>query len=63
MLVIMEDASRITLYESPMMHFLAVQGVDEQGEPLRTAFTYTPILAAMLWVNRLIMLEVAVPNI
>jgi hypothetical protein len=61
MLVVMQDTSRISLYESPMMHYLAVRGVDEQSQSLRSAFFYTPILAGMLWVNRLIMLEVAVP--
>ncbi|KAK6591896.1 hypothetical protein H4I95_12023 [Botrytis cinerea] len=40
---------------------LSVRGVDEQSQSLRSAFCYTPILAGMLWVNRLIMLEVAVP--
>jgi hypothetical protein len=61
MLVVMQDTSRIKLYESPMMHYLAVRGVDEQSETLRPAFFYTPILAGALWINRLIMLEVAVP--
>jgi len=61
MLVIMQDTSRIKLYESPLMHYLAVRGVDEQAKAFRAAFFYTPILAAVLWINRLIMLEVAVP--
>lgn len=43
------------------MHYLAVRGVDEQSETLRPAFLYTPILAGALWINRLLMLEVAVP--
>jgi hypothetical protein len=61
MAVVMQDTSRIKLYESPMMHYLAVRGVDEQSQTLRPAFYYTPILAGALWINRLIMLEVAVP--
>jgi hypothetical protein len=61
MLTVMQDISRISLYDSPMMHYLAVRGVDEQSELLRPAFFYTPILAGMLWINRLIMLEVAIP--
>jgi hypothetical protein len=60
MLTVMQDTSRIGLYDSPMMHYLAVRGVDEQSQSLRSAFFYTPILAGMLWINRLIMLEVAV---
>jgi hypothetical protein len=43
------------------MHYLAIQGVDEQAAAFQAAFFYTPILAAVLWINRLIMLEVAVP--
>jgi hypothetical protein len=49
------------LYDSPMMHYLAVRRVDLQRETLHAAFHYTPILAGMLWINQLIMLEVAVP--
>ena len=61
MLVVMQDTSRIRLYKSPLMHYLAVRGVDEESQALRAAFFYTPILAGALWMNRLIMLEVAVP--
>lgn len=61
MLVIMQDTSRIKLYESPIMHYLAVRGVDEKSKALRSPFFYTPILAGALWISRLIMLEVALP--
>src|SRR5450432_112779 len=61
MLVVMQDTSRIRLYKSPLMHYLAVRGVDEESQALRAAFFYTPILAGALWMNRLIILEVAVP--
>ncbi len=61
MLVVMQDTSRIKLYESPMMHYLAVRGVDEKSGTLRTPFFYTGILAGALWINRLLMLEVAIP--
>jgi hypothetical protein len=62
MLTVMQDTSRIGLYHSPMMHYLAVRGIDVASRSLRSAFFYTPILAGMLWINRLIMLEVAVPR-
>ena len=62
MCTVMEDTSRIRLYHSPMMHYLAVRGIDQRGQSLRSAFFYTPILAGMLWINRVIMLEVAVPS-
>jgi hypothetical protein len=61
MLVVMQDTSRISLYKSPMMHYLAVRGVDEKSGTLQTPFFYTSILAGALWINRLIMLEVAIP--
>jgi hypothetical protein len=57
----MQDASKVTLYESPLMHYLAVQGIDAHAKALRSAFTYTPILGRMLWIIRLVMLEIAVP--
>jgi hypothetical protein len=60
MLVVMQDTSRISLYESPMMHYLAVRRMDPQAQSFRAAIHYMPILAGMLWINRLIMLEVAV---
>ncbi len=48
MLVVMQDTSRISLYESPMMHYLAVRGIDEQGKTLQPALLYTGILAGIL---------------
>ena len=61
MAVVMQDTSKVTVYDSPLMHFLAVMGVDSQTKTLRPSFYYTPILAGVLYINRLIMLEVAVP--
>jgi hypothetical protein len=51
MLVIMQDTSRIKLYKSPIMHYLAVRGVDEKSKALRSPFFYTPILAGALWIS------------
>ena len=31
MLTVMQDTSRIRLYESPMIHYLAVRGINEQS--------------------------------
>ncbi len=61
MLVVMQDTSKISLYESPMMHYLAVRGINKQGKTLRPALLYTRTLAGILWINRLMLLEVAVP--
>jgi hypothetical protein len=43
------------------MHFLAVIGIDARAERLRHSFVYTPYLAGVLWVSRLLMLEYALP--
>ena len=48
MLVVMQDTSRIPLYESPLMHYLAVRGIDEHSKTFQAAFFYTPVLAAAL---------------
>lgn len=48
MAVVMQDMSKVTVYESPLMHFLAVMGVDTQNKTLRSSFCYTPILAGVL---------------
>jgi len=61
MLMVMQDTSKVGLYDSPLMHYLAVRGVDAQAKALRSAFTYTPILGRVLWIVRLVMLEIAVP--
>ncbi|KAH8798674.1 hypothetical protein F5884DRAFT_742883, partial [Xylogone sp. PMI_703] len=61
MLVLMQDTSRIPLYESPLMHYMAVRGIDVQGPRLRSSMKSTPTMGRILWIGRLIMLEVAVP--
>src|SRR5271168_2772141 len=61
-LLVMQDTSCVRLYKSPIMHYLAVRGVDEQTKAFRPSFCYTGILAGALWINRLLMLEVAVPS-
>ena len=60
-LMLIQDTSQISLYESPLMHYLAVRGIDVEAEAFRPSFWYTSILAGVLWMARLIMLEVAVP--
>jgi len=60
-LIVMQDISKISVYDSPLMHFLAVISVDAHTKTLRSSFHYTKFLAAVLYINRLIMLKVAVP--
>jgi len=60
-LVLMQDTSRIPLYNSPFMHYLAVRGIDVHTKGFRSSFFYTPILAGALWISRLVLLEIAIP--
>ncbi|OBT70627.1 hypothetical protein VF21_10672, partial [Pseudogymnoascus sp. 05NY08] len=60
LMVVRQDLEREKVYQSPLMHFLAVMGIDAAAGTLRGAFAYTPTLAAVLWINRLLMLEMAV---
>lgn len=60
-LVVMQDMGKQkSVYDSPLMHYLAVMGVDTESNTFRVSFFYTPILAGILYINRLIMLEIAV---
>jgi hypothetical protein len=59
-LIVMQDMSKISVYDSPLMYFMAIIGVDTYTKTLRSLFYYTKFLAAVLYINRLIMLEVAV---
>jgi hypothetical protein len=43
------------------MHFMVIIGVDGHTKTLQSPFHYTKFLAAVLYIKRLIMLEVAVP--
>ena len=43
------------------MHFLAIIGINSAAEVLRHSFAYMLYLAGVLWVNRLLMLEYALP--
>ncbi len=52
MAVVMQDISKVTVYQSLLMHFLAVIGVDIQTKALRLLFYYMPMLAGVLYINR-----------
>jgi hypothetical protein len=60
-MVLLQNMERETVYRSPLIYFLAVMGIDSAAEALRHSFVYTPYLAGVLWVNRLLMLEYALP--
>ncbi len=60
--VITQDLSVAKLYDSPLMHYLAVRGIDENAEGFRGPMDYTNILAGVLWMLRLLALELAIPS-
>jgi phosphopantetheine adenylyltransferase len=60
-LIVMQNISKISVYDSLLMHFLAVIDINAHTKTLRSSFHYTKFLAAVLYINRLIMLKVAVP--
>jgi hypothetical protein len=55
-----QDTSQLLLYESPVMHYLAVRSVNPQTKRFYPAFQYTTYLAHMIWIIRLLMLEITV---
>jgi hypothetical protein len=59
--IVTQDTSKISLYESPLMHFLAVCGINPTTRGFQPIFAYTPILARILWIGRLLLLEIALP--
>ena len=70
-LVLTQNISLIKGYYSPLLHYLAIQGIAPQvqgidpqirSSKLRGPSTYTPILAGTLWINRLLILEIALPS-
>ncbi len=48
--------------QTPLMHFSSVLGIDLKSSKFREPRTYTPILAGLIWVRRLLLLEYALPN-
>ena len=52
-----EDETR-----SPLIHFCGVLGIDWKLGRFREAGSYTPYLAGMVWIGRLLLLEYALPS-
>jgi hypothetical protein len=50
------------VYKSPVIYYLAVRAIDTKTSTFYPSFRYTPILAYMIWMIRLLVLEVAVPE-
>ncbi len=49
------------VHESPLIFFTAILGIDENRSQLRRPETYTYYLSPLVWVNRLLLLEYALP--
>jgi hypothetical protein len=47
---------------SPLLHFSGVLGIDRANKRFRRPSNYTPILAGLIWVGRLLLLEYAIPK-
>ena len=47
-LIIIQDTSALTLYESPLMHYLAIRGINIQAKGYRGPMYYTNILIGVL---------------
>ena len=47
---------------SPLLHFVGVLAIDRTTRRFGTAYRYTPMLAGMIWVGRLLLLEYAIPK-
>ena len=62
-ILVAQDLCQLPQYHSPVMHFLAIRGINSTKERFATAQDYTPILAQMLWMIRLLMLEIAIPEV
>lgn len=60
-MVLNQNMERETVYRSPLIYFLAVMGIDANNECHRHSFLYTPYLAGVLLVSRLLMLEYTLP--
>ena len=61
-LVITQELSAAKPYDSRLMHYLAVQGIDEKVEGFCGPMGYTNILASVLWRLQLLALELAIPS-
>ena len=57
-----QDMSQVRLYESPVMHYMAVRSIDPATKSFYPSFRYTPLLAHMIWIIRLLLLELTVPT-
>jgi hypothetical protein len=47
-LVLMQDMGKGELYDSPLLHYLAVRGIDAPSKSFRGPISYTPILGQIL---------------
>lgn len=59
-LSLLEQPIRGNIFESPLVGFLAVLGIDENNGALHNALNYTPKLSAFIKISQLLVLQKAV---
>jgi hypothetical protein len=55
-----QDTSQLLVYESPVIYYLAIRGINTYTKVFYPSFRYTLYLAHILWIIRLLMLELTV---
>lgn len=49
------------LSASTLIHFTSVLGIHRHALSYRSAYSYTPVLSALIWIGQLLFLEYALP--
>jgi hypothetical protein len=55
-----QDTSQLLVYESPVIYYLAIRSINTHTKVFYSSFRYTLYLVHMLWIIRLLILELAV---
>ena len=58
----MEGSAAGNTAQLPLVYFLGVLGIHRNSLAYRTAYHYTPFLAGLIWIGRLLLLEYALPK-
>ena len=49
------------MYKSAIINFTAIMGIHRQALVYKSAYCYTPVLSALIWIGRVLLLEYALP--
>jgi hypothetical protein len=61
-LFLMDGSTTGNMAHLPLVYFSAVLGIHPDAASYRTAFSYTPYVAGLVWIGRLLILEHALPK-